>query len=65
MLAENLLCVIGFLKWQNENGEILEYPCNDINSTQYNSGESGDKTMTLGSATTYGHCTSNCRYYCY
>lgn len=39
-----------FLKWQNKNGEILEYPCNDINSTQYNSGESGDKTMTLGSA---------------
>ena len=39
-----------FLKWQNEQGEILEYPCNDINSTQYNSGESGDKTMTLGSA---------------
>ena len=38
------------LKWQNENGEILEYPCNDINSTQCNSGESGDKTMTLGSA---------------
>lgn len=39
-----------FLKWQNEQGEILEYPCNDINSTQYNSGEAGDKTMTLGSA---------------
>lgn len=38
------------LKWQNENGDILEYPCNDINSTQYNSGEAGDKTMTLGSA---------------
>ena len=39
-----------FLKWQNNKGEILEYPCNDINSTQYNSGEAGDKTMTLGSA---------------
>ena len=31
-------------------GEVIEYPCNDINSTQYNSGEAGDKTMTLGSA---------------
>lgn len=39
-----------FLKWQNDKGEVLEYPCNDINSTQYNSGEAGDKTMTLGSA---------------
>lgn len=39
-----------FLKWQNAKGEVLEYPCNDINSTQYNSGEAGDKTMTLGSA---------------
>lgn len=39
-----------FLKWQNAMGEIIEYPCNDINSTQYNSGEAGDKTMTLGSA---------------
>lgn len=39
-----------FLRWQNDTGEVIEYPCNDINSTQYNSGESGDKTMTLGSA---------------
>lgn len=39
-----------FLKWQNDNGDMLSYPCNDINATQYNSGESGDKTMTLGSA---------------
>ena len=39
-----------FLKWQNDMGEVIEYPCNDINSTQYNSGEAGDKTMTLGSA---------------
>lgn len=39
-----------FLRWQNLAGEIIEYPCSDINSTQYNSGESGDKTMTLGSA---------------
>lgn len=39
-----------FLRWQNDMGEVIEYPCNDINSTQYNSGEAGDKTMTLGSA---------------
>ena len=39
-----------FLRWQNEAGEVIEYPCNDINSTQYNSGESGDKIITLGSA---------------
>lgn len=38
------------LKWQDELGNILEYPCHEINSTQYNSGETGDKTMTLGSA---------------
>lgn len=38
------------LKWQDAFGRILEYPCNDINSTQYNSGESSDKTMTLGTA---------------
>lgn len=39
-----------FLRWQNFNGEVIEYPCNDINSTQYNSGESGNQTITLGSA---------------
>lgn len=39
-----------FLRWQNEAGEVIEYPCNDINSTQYNSGESGDEIITLGSA---------------
>ena len=38
------------LKWQNENKHIFEYPVFDINSTQYNSGEFGDKTMTLGSS---------------
>lgn len=38
------------LKWQNERGAILEYPCQDINSTQYNSGESGNQNYTLGSA---------------
>ena len=38
------------LKWQNKNGDILEYPCFDINSTQYNSGESSNKQFTIGSS---------------
>lgn len=38
------------LKWQNKNGDILEYPCHDINSTQYNSGEQSNKLFTLGSS---------------
>ena len=38
-----------FLKWQNETGEIYEYPVFDVNSTQYNSGVDGNKIMTLGS----------------
>lgn len=39
-----------FLKWQRPDGTILEYPCQDMNSTQYNSGEYSDKVMTLGSS---------------
>lgn len=38
------------LKWQNSNGEILEYPCHDVNSTQYNSGEQSNKLFTIGSS---------------
>ena len=38
------------LKWQDDVGNIIEYPCQNINSTQYNSGESGNQTITLGSA---------------
>lgn len=38
------------LKWQNKNGDILEYPCNDVNATQYNSGERGNKQFTIGSS---------------
>lgn len=38
------------LKWQNKYGEILEYPCYDINSTQYNSGEQSNKQFTIGSS---------------
>lgn len=38
-----------FLKWQDDNGKIFEYPVFDINSTQYNSGVQSDKVLTLGS----------------
>lgn len=38
------------LKWQNKKGDILEYPCVDINSTQYNSGEQSNKQFTIGSS---------------
>lgn len=37
------------LKWQDKNGDILEYPCHDMNTTQYNSGERGNQQFTLGS----------------
>lgn len=39
-----------YLRWQKKDGTILEYPCQDINSTQYNSGISGNNIVTLGSA---------------
>lgn len=38
------------LKWQNKNGDILEYPCFDINSTQYNSGEKFSQQITVGTS---------------
>lgn len=38
------------LKWQNKDGKILEYPCYDMNSTQYNSGEQFFKTFAVGSS---------------
>lgn len=38
------------LKWQNDKGEILEYPCQDINATQYNSGERSNQQFVIGSA---------------
>lgn len=38
------------LKWQSKDGDILEYPCNDTNSTQYNSGEQSNKLFTIGSS---------------
>lgn len=39
-----------FLKWQDENGEIYEYPFYDSNATQYNSGVTSNNVMTIGSA---------------
>lgn len=36
--------------WINENGELVSQYVVDQNSTQYNSGETGNSTMTLGSA---------------
>lgn len=38
------------LKWQDKNGNILQYPCYVINSTQYNSGEQATKQYTIGSS---------------
>jgi hypothetical protein len=38
------------LKWQNKQGDILQYPCYVINVTQYNSGETYGKNITIGSA---------------
>lgn len=38
------------LKWQDKNGDILEYPCYDFNSTQYNSGEQSNRQFTIGSS---------------
>ena len=38
------------LKWQDSKGNILEYPCYIINSTQYNSGETFYKYYTTGTA---------------
>lgn len=38
------------LKWQNKDGKILEYPCYDMNATQYNSGEQSNAHFTVGSS---------------
>ena len=38
------------LKWQDNTGKILEYPCYDINATQYNSGERFNQEITVGSS---------------
>lgn len=38
------------LRWQDEKGNILIYPCFTMNATQYNSGEQGTKQYTIGSS---------------
>lgn len=38
------------LKWQKKDGTILAYPCHDMNTTQYNSGEQSNKQFTIGSS---------------
>lgn len=38
------------LKWQKEDGTILEYPCVDQNTTQYNSGETANRVFTVGTS---------------
>ena len=43
------LCNV-MLKWQKKDGTILEYPCYDLNSTQYNSGEQSNRYFTVGSS---------------
>lgn len=37
------------LRWQNEDGTIIERPCLVQSAAQYNSGEKGNQTITLGS----------------
>lgn len=38
------------LKWQDKQGTIFEYPCYNMNATQYNSGEKFSKQITTGSS---------------
>lgn len=38
------------LKWQKKDGTILEYPCYDMNATQYNSGEQSNRNFIIGSS---------------
>lgn len=38
------------LKWQDRHGNIFTYPCYDINTTQYNSGEQSNRQFTIGSS---------------
>lgn len=51
ILADGLLRKINnWLKWQNAEGDIFEYPTCAMNTTQYNSGEAGNEQIQLGSA---------------
>lgn len=37
------------LRWQDQYGRVLDYPCYDMNTTQYNSGEQSNFQFTIGS----------------
>ena len=37
-----------WIRWQDSDGNIYDYPAFDINSTQYNSGTTQSNTMVLG-----------------
>lgn len=51
ILADGLLKRLNiWLKWQDKDGKIHEYPAYDTNTTQYNSGVSGSEEIQLGSA---------------
>ena len=51
ILADGTLRKVNYwLKWQNSDGDILEYPACDMNTTQYNSGEAGNEQIQIGSA---------------
>lgn len=38
------------LRWQNAEGVILDYPCVDMNATQYNSGETASRQFVIGTS---------------
>ena len=38
------------LKWQKKDGTVLEYPCYDMNATQYNSGEQSNRNFVIESS---------------
>lgn len=37
-----------WIRWQDDEGNVYDYPCFDVNSTQYNSGITESNTMVLG-----------------
>lgn len=43
-------CVNNRFRWQNDKGIILEYPVYDLNSTQYNSGVTEQRLISIGTS---------------
>ena len=44
-----VLCLCNYIaKWQDDNGNIIYQPFHVENASQYNTGEEGDKILTLG-----------------